>query len=58
MKSTFTQNNSDIKYENNHLFRLCKNFNTNIFSNNRDNRLQRNNENIITKTKTNIQKKL
>ena len=52
MKSTFTQNNSDIKYENNHLFRLCKNFNTNIFSNNRDNRLQRNNENIITKTKT------
>ena len=52
MKSTFTQNNSDIKYENNHLFRLCKNFNTNIISNNRDNRLQRNNENIISKTKT------
>ena len=52
MKNTFTQNNSDILYENNHLFRLCKNFNTNIISNNRDNRLQRNNENIITKTKT------
>ena len=52
MKNTFTKNNSDIKYENNHLFRLCKNFNTNIISNNRDNRLQRNNENIITKTKT------
>ena len=52
MKNTFTQNNSDIKYENNHLFRLCKNFNTNIISNNKDNRYQRNNENIMTKTKT------
>ena len=58
MKSTFTQNNSDIKYQNNHLFRLCKKFNNNIFSNNRDNRLQTNDEYIMTKTKTINQNKM
>jgi len=58
MKSTFTQNNSDIKYQNNHLFRLCKKFNTNVFSNNRDNRLQTNDEYIMTKTKTINQNKM